>query len=186
MRSILESPNVQRSYATPRPSWHHLGRSDWTKVDQYSSRIKSWRECEYPDSQLPSEPTTYKTSRILNSSKQSYVIELSDQPLSDLHTHCAHWSIFLSMLWTAEISAWSAYLAGRTPDPLKSVDCHWGPISLFSTLEQELIMEWSSGTHKEISDQIRFFDLFDFLTFLIHRWPWYRTRFLFYLLLALV
>jgi hypothetical protein len=64
------------------------------------------------------------------------------------------------MLWTAEISAWSAYLAGRTPDPLKSVDFHWGPISLFSTLEHELIMEGSSGTHKEISDQIRFFDFF--------------------------
>jgi len=123
----------------------HLDRSNWTKVDQYSSRIKSWRECEYPDSQLPSEPTTYKTSRILNSSKQSYVIELSDQPLSDLHTHCAHWSIFLSMLWTAGFPAWSAYLAGRTPDPLKSVDSHCGPISLFSTLDQELTKEWSTG-----------------------------------------
>jgi len=50
--------------------------------------------------------------------------------------------IFLDkMLWTAEISAWSAYLAGRTPDPLKSVDSHWGPISLFSTLDQELTKE---------------------------------------------
>ena len=145
MRTCIRICNVQRSYATPRPSWHHLGRSDWTKVDQYSSRIKSWRECEYPDSQLPSEPTTYKTSRILNSSKQSYVIESSDQPLSDLHTHCAHWSIFLSMLWTAGFPAWSAYLAGRTPDPLKSVDSHWGPISLFSTLDQELTKEWSTG-----------------------------------------